>query len=725
MATHKQKLKPTLRFSITFVVAALILSSATVVIAIFYFSARNTLLDFSDQVINQVAVNTRDKVANYLDPAKAGADLTLNLVEGGVIKAGDFNSIERYFFDFLAVYQSVAMLNYGDENGNFIMVKRQPDGSLSTKVITRTKKRGEIEVSIRWEHREPGATFDQHKEVIHDPDDKYDPRGRPWYVGAKGLVESKAAQKVFWTDVYVFHSDQKPGITASVSHVEEGGRFRGVLSIDIALVDLSRFLSKLKIQEHGKAFILDRQQRLIALPDADALIVMKEVEVNGEKVTKPFLRKLDECTLPEIASISDVDAFKQAYENPETFKTTKIKFTLDGENYLGTLMPITGDAGSGWLVGVVVPEDDFLGDIKRTNLIAIAAAVGAMLVALLLALLLSKFVARSLRKLVTESTKIRELEFSSEGDYNSPFQEIHEVLTAFSEMKVGLRSFEKYVPAELVRILLANKIEPKLGGDVRELTIFFSDIRNFTEISERMDVKDLAEHLGDYLSAMSECVGEYKGTVDKYIGDAVMAFWGAPLNVEDHAKQACEAALQCVRRTRELEKRIPGMPEMYTRIGIHSASVMVGNFGSAKRLNYTCIGDGVNLAARLEGLSKVYGTHIIISDATWEQVKDTFLARRLDRVAVMGKEEPVFIYELVGRRGETDDVITEETIALYEKGYALYLERKWDEAISAFEQVLARKPDDKASELMIESCKEFNQRPPGNKWRGTRVMTKK
>ena len=130
MATHKQKLKPTLRFSITFVVAALILSSATVVIAIFYFSARNTLLDFSDQVINQVAVNTRDKVANYLDPAKAGADLTLNLVEGGVIKAGDFNSIERYFFDFLAVYQSVAMLNYGDENGNFIMVKRQPDGSL-------------------------------------------------------------------------------------------------------------------------------------------------------------------------------------------------------------------------------------------------------------------------------------------------------------------------------------------------------------------------------------------------------------------------------------------------------------------------------------------------------------------------------------------------------------------------------------------------------------------
>ncbi len=725
MATHKQKLKPTLRFSITFVVAALILSSATVVIAIFYFSARNTLLDFSDQVINQVAVNTRDKVANYLDPAKAGADLTLNLVEGGVIKAGDFNSIERYFFDFLAVYQSVAMLNYGDENGNFIMVKRQPDGSLSTKVITRTKKRGEIEVSTRWEHREPGATFDQRKEVIHDPDDKYDPRGRPWYVGAKGLFESKAAQKVFWTDVYVFHSDQKPGITASVSHVEEGGRFRGVLSIDIALVDLSRFLSKLKIQEHGKAFILDRQQRLIALPDADALIVMKEVEVNGEKVTKPFLRKLDECTLPEIASISDVDAFKQAYENPETFKTTKIKFTLDGENYLGTLMPITGDAGSGWLVGVVVPEDDFLGDIKRTNLIAIAAAVGAMLVALLLALLLSRIVARSLRKLVTESTKIRELEFSSEGDYNSPFQEIHEVLTAFSEMKVGLRSFEKYVPAELVRILLANKIEPKLGGDVRELTIFFSDIRNFTEISERMDVKDLAERLGDYLSAMSECVGEYKGTVDKYIGDAVMAFWGAPLNVEDHAKQACEAALQCVRRTRELEKRIPGMPEMYTRIGIHSASVMVGNFGSAKRLNYTCIGDGVNLAARLEGLSKVYGTHIIISDATWEQVKDTFLARRLDRVAVKGKEEPGFIYELVGRRGETDDVITEETIALYEKGYALYLERKWDEAISAFEQVLARKPDDKASELMIESCKEFNQRPPGNKWRGTRVMTKK
>ncbi|MFW6366245.1 MAG: CHASE2 domain-containing protein [Spirochaetota bacterium] len=225
----------------------------------------------------------------------------------------------------------------------------------------------------------------------------------------------------------------------------------------------------------------------------------------------------------------------------------------------------------------------------------------------------------------------------------------------FSEQKEKLyirKTFSKFVSKGVVDELLRHPEKVKLGGEKKNLTVLFSDIRGFTSISEQLTPEELVEHLNIYLQTMTDIVINYDGTLDKYIGDAIMAFWGAPIPQEDHAFRACSAAIEMMsaldglNRTWESE----GKPPLEIGIGLNSGDMVVGNMGSASRMDYTLMGDNVNLGARLEGTNKVYGTHIIISEYTYEVVKDRVYARELDHIRVKGKARPVTIYELMGIR---------------------------------------------------------------------------
>lgn len=260
-------------------------------------------------------------------------------------------------------------------------------------------------------------------------------------------------------------------------------------------------------------------------------------------------------------------------------------------------------------------------------------------------------------------------------------------------------AFSSYLSPVLLKKLMQEPERLALGGEKKELTIFFSDIRSFTSISETMDPQRLIQFLNRYFTPMSDIVIKHQGMIDKYIGDAVMAFYNAPLDVKEHAACACRSALEMIDELEVLNKafREEGLPEIAIGIGLNTAEVVVGNMGSAKRFNYTVIGDGVNLASRVEGLNKIYGTHILITEFTKACIGNEFLTRELERVKVKGKEEAVMLYELL-----KDTPENRELCRRYDAAMRLYKEGKADEAV----QALAMLKDDSVCRYFADKYSE-------------------
>ena len=279
------------------------------------------------------------------------------------------------------------------------------------------------------------------------------------------------------------------------------------------------------------------------------------------------------------------------------------------------------------------------------------------------------------------------------------------------------RMFATYVPPEVVNEMTQKQGSFKLGGERRDLSILFSDVRDFTSLSERLGAENVAQLMNTYLTAMTRIVFDSRGTLDKYIGDAIVAFWGAPLPLDDHPLRACEAALlmqQEIARLRREQPELPGVESLRVGIGIHSAEVVVGNLGSELRFDYTVTGDGVNLCSRLESLTKVYGAAVLTSRDLVARLPAGFLTRELDVIRVKGKKESVRIFEVLGRR----EANVEESAAFdaYASGFAAYREGKWDSAEGALREAHALLSD-KASLVLLERIEGFRRESPRN-WEG-------
>lgn len=307
---------------------------------------------------------------------------------------------------------------------------------------------------------------------------------------------------------------------------------------------------------------------------------------------------------------------------------------------------------------------------------------------------------------------------------------LYRALVEEKEKRKVRSAFGQYLSPEVIRRLLVNPqlVEPRRT----DITVMFSDIRGFTSISEKLDAQELALFLNGYLSDMTRIVFDTQGTLDKYIGDAVMAFWGAPYEDPGHAARACTAALAMMRRVRELQKQweSEGKPRLDIGIGLNSGVASVGNMGSALRYGYTALGDTVNLSSRLEGLNKDYGTHILANESTYAAAKDAgFLFRELDIIRVKGKLQPVTIYELVGQLSELqqDPVFPDlqKCFAQFAEARQLYLQRQWPAAQQAFQSILDRWPDDSPSRMYWKRCQEYLFDEPPAAWDGVFTMTHK
>jgi len=287
------------------------------------------------------------------------------------------------------------------------------------------------------------------------------------------------------------------------------------------------------------------------------------------------------------------------------------------------------------------------------------------------------------------------------------------------------RVFEQYMQASVVTEVLRHADQIKLGGDVREITVFFSDLAGFSTISERLTPQGVIAFLNQVYDEMAPAILQRNAFLDKFWGDALVAAFGVPIPQPDHAIQACLAALDCQARLDHLNEKLEadGQPLAKVRIGLHSGQAVVGNVGSrqAKRFNYTALGDAVNVGARLESTNKDFQTNIIISSATYALAKYAVEARELGTILVKGRREPVPIYELLGEINKAPGhklVLAD----IFHHGLELYLKREWDHAIFAFQKALAHTPNDGPSMAYLRACKAFKDNPPPDDWDGILVM---
>ena len=299
---------------------------------------------------------------------------------------------------------------------------------------------------------------------------------------------------------------------------------------------------------------------------------------------------------------------------------------------------------------------------------------------------------------------------------------VHLFLVAEGARRRTREAFSRYLNPELARIASENPSMLKLGGDKRELTILFSDIRGFTSISEGLAPETLVELLNAYLTVMTDVVFDHEGTLDKYIGDAILAVWGAPLPQPDHARRACSTALAMVDALEKVSElsRTHGWPRLDMGIGLHTGEMIVGNMGSTQHLSYTVVGDNVNLGSRLEGLTRIYNVHVLASEATVIAAGDGFASRELDLVAVKGRSQPVRIFELTARG---DGAV--RSVDQFAAGLGAYRRRDWNGALARFEAVLKDRPDDGPSKLYMRRCRDFAQSEPPPDWQGVTVMETK
>jgi adenylate cyclase len=707
----KNKPLITFRASIVLLLSVLLVVTGVVTSFLAYNGGKKNAYFLSKNMLKEITGKISDKTVNYMRPAERTINQLKYLIESGRVDYHDTGSFVSFLKDTLMNNGELGAIYLATPNGNFAMTKRMQDGSFSYRVI----RRNDRQVSIKWIH-ENESYRKYFSDSTSSTGEGYDPRKRGWYQSAvdkKGLI---------WEDVYVFASDNIPGVTCAIPMYEEkSGSLMGVLGIDIGVMEFSFFLGDEAMSKIGKAVLLNNKDEIIAvgMNGKDKSEVIDRILVKGQSI--------DELKLI-LAEDSGDELIKKSYY---AYQGVKGKddlplFEVKGSKYLAYYQRFFPNDYFHWSIGIVIPEKTIMGTVDINNVIVLSISFFFIILSLFIGINFSGYISRSLRKLSGEMEKIQKFELDDVKGVNSMLKEVHEMNFSFMNMVVGLRSFKKYVPSNLVSKLMKLGHEAKVGGEKRRLTLFFSDIRDFTRMSEKLSPEILVENLVEYLSKFSGIISENNGTVDKYMGDGIMAFWGAPDYVRNHPVLACYAALDCQAVIDRIAREAPEshLAKFYTRIGLHTGEVIVGNMGSNERLNYTVIGDAANLASRLEGLNKYYGTRIIISDSTFSESKDHIVARLLDKVAVKGKSEGVFIYELVAKKDELSPERAEYVI-MANKAAELYFEMEWEKAADEFDRILSLDSSDIPAKLLRDRCAKYMISSPGDDWNGVFMFDKK
>lgn len=677
-----------IRLAVSALVLTVILSTAAACSFVWWRTAEAISRQLANTINEQIVAAVRKEVSSIVDEARAAHTAIRTLFLQNVLDTREADKREFVFLSQLQSQATISWVAFGWPDNSFFAAHKLGNHRLEMTEISLSDHAGQRRVDeyevipgdIQFENRRFEATD------FHVSDQE-------WF---KAGFASEEPQ---WFKVL----DHPIGRRASVAYagaIDVYQERQGVLAIIIEYTRLSRFLSQLEVGRTGTAFIFDGSGDLVAAPDK-----------NADELTAADDRQ---ALLPVAQT-----ALKLAGDQGRA-ESWQRRLTLDATAYEVTLTPLPFP---GWSLATIIPENEFLGPVETTlrHLIIGIAAV-ALLAAALSAVLARSLIATPLTRVVGEIRHVEAFALDEVRRHPSRLAEISSLSGAIAEMAVGLSAFRKFIPADLVRLLVRQGVEAKPGGSMQHLTVMFTDIAGFTGLSERMGDR-LIPLLSAYLDLASETIVRHGGTIDKFIGDAVMAFWGAPNAQADHAMACCEAAL-ALRAALETSGLADDRDEpLQIRIGINSGRMLVGNIGSELRLNYTVIGDAVNVASRLESANKLYGTQILIGAETKRLIGETMVTRELDRIAVYGKTEGLAVYELISAVQEVGD--GHSWIDRYEEGLDSYRRRDFQGAIGCFETVLRQRPHDKPSELMLERCKLLERSGTSDDWSAVAVLQTK
>jgi adenylate cyclase len=677
-----KQLTISIRLAVSGLVLAAILLTAAGSSLLWWRTAEAVSRQLASTINEQIVAAVRKEVSGIVDEARAAHAAIRTLFLQNVLDTREADKREFVFLSQLQSQATISWAAFGWPDGSFFAAHKLGDRRLEMMEISLTDHPGQRRVD----------EYDVVPGDIEFANRRFEPTDfsvadQTWF---KTGIKADGPE---WFKVIDHPTGQRPSI-AFAGPIDVYQERQGVLAIVIEYTRLARFLSQLEVGRTGAAFICDGAGELVAAPDKEA----DELHpARGEQRLLPVAQT----------------AFTTAGDEGRK-GAWRSRITSGGAAYEVALTPLPF---TGWALATVIPEAEFLGPVETAlRRLIVGLGVGAFVAALLSALLARTAIAAPLTRVVGELRHVESFALEQVRRYPSRLKEIASLSGAIAEMASGLSAFRKFIPADLVRLLLRQGVEAKPGGSIQELTVMFIDIAGFTGLSERMGDR-IVPLLSKYLDVVSEVVVANGGTIDKYIGDAVMAFWGAPTPQSDHALLCCRAALACRKAIEESGLVDDQGRPLQIRIGVNSGRMLVGNIGSELRLNYTVIGDAVNVASRLESANKSYGTQILIGESTNRLAKGSVVTREVDKIAVYGREEGLSIYELVHLAG---DQIGEEAacswIARYQEGLGKYRNRDFLGARRDFEDLLRERPHDGPAAVMLDRCNQLSRIGVSERW---------
>jgi adenylate cyclase len=663
----------------------------------FYYRSSGAVLELADKVTKELTDKIIERTMNFLNGPAAFTRTVSKLVHDPDI-AAIHEDLWEYMWEPMMMTPQLQSFFVADARGSYVQVRREP--KLATRIIDRSEDES---VDRRFYRDEDYLILGLDEKVT-----SFDPRVRPWY------RNTHEEPRIYWTDVYVSTTAQTPVIAASYPVLDPLGQKQGVVCMNVPLHSISAFVADQEATRSGRVFVINGKGELIAYPDS-AQIIRKD-----DATGKLRMQRVTEL---------GVEWISHAFQHYQESREEKFVYTSGGDRYIANFTRFPETFEKNWEIVILIPEAELLGAVDEMVVQSVFISLVILFVSVGAIYIIGSQFSKPIMQLATATEQIKDFNLDGVTGVRSKLREIDQMSRALLAATEGLKAFRKYVPADLVRQLIQTGQQAKLGGEARELTIFFSDIEGFTSISEGMPAQELMIHLSEYLDELTCIIMAGQGTVDKYIGDSIMAFWGAPIRQPDSAYRACRAALRCVQRLEELNERWieEGKPPLRTRIGLHTGDAVVGNLGSDARMNYSVIGDNVNLSARLEGINKMYGTRILISEATRERVGERIVCHPVDVVAVKGKQHPVKIYELIAEFGGEDAWSLAVTSERFTEAFDAYLARDWNRAL----EICAELPRDFRARLFVVSleqrCTEFRAHPEriAADWDGTTVLKTK
>lgn len=688
-----------LRAIISFIFISIFVLTLTCILLTTSFGFSQIMLFFSSRLITSSSNNIEKALSNLLDPAMLLTKLTPQLINHGILNIESDKDLQAYIKNVLVLLPQAEMSHWGTPQGEYIVGLKLKNKLFAT-ILYRS---GNFPINKDAGYTNPWISYWQEKKYA--PDKKmqikilYDPKIRPWYQAAL------KAKKHVWTNEYLFYWQGKflhPGVSCAVP-VYTNNDLKGVFSIDVKLNSISEFLAKHKVTKHSLSFIFDKNGTLIAFPQNYSF-------PNAESSPK---------NLTTITQLNN-PIMNAVFLDFEKKKASDFMIKINNQYFLAYFRSIPQFRNYNWYIGTIVPEQDYSKGYRFLIKVISIIFILITILGLVLINIFSKKLSIPINKLARELEKIKYFDIKPSPPFRALIREVFIMSRSIESMKIGLNSFRKYLPEKLVLNLISSGEAAKIGGHSRDIALFFSDIVNFTSIAEQTEPKKILGYLCEYFEEMDIIISKHSGIIDKYIGDSIMAFWGVLSLDGNKIKHACDAALACQHRLQLFNEELferNGF-KFETRIGIHYGYAIVGNIGSLNRLNYTAIGDSVNVTSRLEQLNKNYGTKIIVSEFVYDQVKTDYFFRILDRILIRGREEPTCIYELIQSKNIPLKEYLLKFCDNYQHGFTAYQHQAWDLAIDYFKTALKYLPENKSCLLMIARCHNFKRKPPPEPWNG-------